>query len=87
MHESGTRFSTDDDTIPKGGAIEEYQGYFDQAASLVGLKDVREDLEGYLRDAGFVDVHVVVKKLPIGPWPKDPSKKVRVPVNWHIREY
>lgn len=25
-----------------------------------------------MRDAGFVNVHVEKKVLPIGPWPKDP---------------
>lgn len=28
-------------------------------------------LEGWVRDAGFVDVHHERLKLPIGPWPKE----------------
>ena len=31
---------------------------------------------GYLEEAGFQDVKVVVKKVPINPWPKHPRKKV-----------
>ena len=76
LHESGMRFNTDDDTIPKGGAIEEWQKCFDEAAELAGLRDVRNYLERWLLDTGFIDVRVVVKKLPVGPWPKDPLKKV-----------
>lgn len=69
-------FSTDDDSAPKCGYLAEYRECFEEATTRAGLKDVRVDLEGYLLDAGFVDVRVVVKKLPIGPWPKDPKKKV-----------
>ena len=75
LHEAALRISTDDDTIPKGGAVEEYQRNFDEAAEPAGLEDVTEDLEQWLLDAGFVDVRVVVKKLPLGPWPKESSKK------------
>lgn len=69
-------FQTDDDTIPKGGAIESHIAKYLKACDIVGLKNVCEDLEGYLLDAGFVDVRVVVKKIPIGPWPKETKKKV-----------
>lgn len=77
LHESRLRFQTDDDSIPKGGALEAYEKLFLEAGKLAGLKDVCEELEGYLLDAGFLDVRVVIKKLPIGPWAKDVKKKVR----------
>lgn len=41
-----------------------------------GLVDVAPRLESLLKDAGFVDVRVTVKKLPVGPWAKDRKKKV-----------
>lgn len=69
-------FHSDDDSIPKGGHIERWTDRFNRAAQRAGLRDVCEELEQYLVNAGFVDVRVVVKKLPIGPWPKDPAKKV-----------
>lgn len=75
LHESALRFGTEDDTIPKGGAIEEYQRNFDEATTAAGLGDVTEDLERWLLDAGFADVRVVIRKLPFGPWPKESSKK------------
>ena len=78
MYECELRYRSDDDTIPKGGAIEQYQDLFHEAGKIVKLKDVTDkDLMRYLLDAGFVDVRVVLKKLPIGPWPKDQGKKVR----------
>ena len=57
--------------------MEAYEKLFHEAGKLAGLKDVCEDLEGYLLGAGFIDVRVVIKKLPIGPWPKERKKKVR----------
>ncbi|KAI4272083.1 MAG: hypothetical protein L6R35_006495, partial [Caloplaca aegaea] len=32
-------------------------------------------LEGWMRDAGFADVHATRYKIPIGPWPKDKHLK------------
>jgi len=32
-------------------------------------------LEQYIRDAGYVDVHVEKIHLPLGPWPKDKLMK------------
>lgn len=42
---------------------------------MAGIHEKIHELEGYLCDAGFSDVRVVVKKLPLGPWAKDPKKK------------
>ena len=69
-------FHSDDDTTPKGGHIERYTDNLNRAAQRAGLRDACEELEEYLVNAGFVDVRVTVKKFPIGPWPKDPAKKV-----------
>ena len=77
LHESDLAgVSTDDDSVPKGGHIEAYFKTFAKAAATMGIKDITRDLEGHLRNAGFVDIKVIVKKLPVGPWPKDPKKKV-----------
>lgn len=37
-------------------------------------------LEGWVRDAGFANVHVVKNVLPIGAWPKDPKLASVLPV-------
>ena len=75
LYESETWYRSDDGTLAKDGAIEHFQSLFRDASNIVGLTNVCQDLEGYLLGAGFEDVRVVVKKLPVGPWPKDPKKK------------
>lgn len=75
LYESEMTYRSDDGTLPKNGALELYQRLFREAGAVVGLKDVCQDLEGHLLNAGFVDVKVVVKKVPTSPWPKDPKKK------------
>jgi cyclopropane fatty-acyl-phospholipid synthase-like methyltransferase len=76
FQETRTKFGCDDDSIPKGGFIEKYEISFNKAAGLAGFEDATYRIEEYMRDTGFVDVRVVVKKLPIGPWPKTRVKKV-----------
>lgn len=78
LHENEIDFKSDDDSIPKGGFIEQYQQNFEKAAALVGIQEASHKLEGYLLDAGFIDVKVVIKKLPMGPWVKDRKSKVRL---------
>jgi phage terminase large subunit len=75
--ESEAHIYSEDNTVPKGGAIEQYMADFNKAAGFAGLQNVAPKLEGYLRDAGFVDVKASVKKMPLGAWAKDPMKKVR----------
>ncbi|EGS19969.1 uncharacterized protein CTHT_0044650 [Thermochaetoides thermophila DSM 1495] len=40
-------------------------------------------LEGYLRDAGFINVEHRRIRWPIGPWPRDPHLKEVGMYNWH----
>lgn len=75
--ESQIVFQTDDDSVPKGGFIERYQEAFIKGIELAGLQQVSDKLQGYLQDAGFADVKVTVKKIPIGGWAKEKRKKVR----------
>lgn len=75
IRESQTRFHTDDDSKHKGGFLEKYENDFIKSAAMAGINDVCEKLQGFVEDAGFVDVKVVVKKLPLGAWPKDRKKK------------
>lgn len=75
LRESHVVFQCDDNSIPAGGAIETHCARFVKAAEATGLTNNLEDLAGFLVDAGFEDVKVVIKKLPLAPWPKDPKKK------------
>ena len=77
LHESRLMYQSDDDSIPKGGYMEQYADTLRQAAVAAGFEaDLPPQLAGYLRAAGFVDVQVVVKKLPIGTWPRTLAQKV-----------
>lgn len=76
LHEAQIAFKTDDDSVPKGGYLERYQKEFAKAVKLAGLQEATDKLEGYLRAAGFVDIRVLIKKLPMGPWAKDKKTKV-----------
>lgn len=72
-------WQTDDDTIPKDGYINKYKEGLLEGSKLAGLVDISQPighkLAKYLREAGFIDVRVQLKKLPLGPWPKDRKKK------------
>ena len=78
LHELSMQWFTDDNSIPAGGKLEQYQKSLAKALELAGIRDVTRDLESYLRNAGFVDIKVVLKKMPFGPWAKDRRKKVRL---------
>ena len=75
LHEVSLPFYSDDNSVPPGGSLQKYQENLLKAVRLAGVQDVTPQLEGYLLDAGFTDVRVVVKKLPLGPWAKDKKKK------------
>lgn len=81
LHESSVLFHTDDDSIPKGGALEDYQEKLVRALDLVGMQDVSTKLESYVRGAGFTNIEVILKKAPLGPWAKEPKQKVRPNIN------
>lgn len=76
FHEAQVQFLSDDDTIPKGGYIEQWQSNFGKAAAVAGLQEVTDKLETCAEDAGFEGIRVVVKKFPVGPWAKNPKMKV-----------
>lgn len=67
---------SDDDSIPKGGAVERYHDAFSKGLKEANILDIGPLLGEYLEEAGFVDIHVTVRKLPLGPWAKDRAKKV-----------
>lgn len=76
LMESRPRWKSDDWSIPVGGYIERYNAAFEKARRKAGLMDVAAEFVGMLRDAGFVDVVVVMKKVPFGTWARDEAKKV-----------
>lgn len=70
-------FATDDASIPPGGPLDDYNKALGRGVAEMGLVDIAPKLESLLIEAGFVDVKVVIKKIPVGPWAKDKKKKVR----------
>lgn len=56
----------DDNSIPPRKYIEQYIDAISASTKLARLEDILLKLEKYARDAGFVDVKVFVKKIPIG---------------------
>lgn len=69
-------FHSDDGTIPKGGYVEKYVEIFERALRDANILEISILLESYLKETGFVDVQSTIRKLPLGPWPKDRYKKV-----------
>lgn len=63
---------SDDNSIPEDTEIAKWGKTFIECAeradrSLTVQKTMRSSIE----KAGFIDVHEVLYKVPIGPWPKD----------------
>ncbi|KAL2755477.1 hypothetical protein ACRALDRAFT_1071246 [Sodiomyces alcalophilus JCM 7366] len=74
---SPTLFS-DDGSLREGSAMAEWGKFFHEGARKLGrvfspLPDRLQ--EKYLREAGFVDVHVSTTKVPVGDWAKDARLK------------
>ena len=69
------QFACDDGSVPAAGFISRYKTAYDTAAAIAGLDEPHEMLERYLDASGFEEVKVVIKKLPVGTWPRDPKKK------------
>lgn len=69
LHESSTHFHSDDNSIPPRSAS--YIADFAQASKLAGFVDITPHLATYLKNAGFVDIKVVIKKLSLGAWAKE----------------
>lgn len=67
---------SDDGTLAGAVDMMHWQDLCNEAA-LGFNKDIRvgDSLRQRMIDAGFVDVHEKVVKVPVGPWPKDPRMK------------
>ncbi|KAL4781524.1 S-adenosyl-L-methionine-dependent methyltransferase [Aspergillus varians] len=61
---------------PKDSSIEQWQRLLTEGTTRFGKSlNIVEKLADKMKDAGFVNVREDVIKVPIGPWPKDPSLK------------
>jgi hypothetical protein len=67
---------TDDDSIPPdSGYVESGRLYYEIAEKMGAPLDAPRAWAEQMRAAGFVNLQVVVYKLPMGPWPR--SKRLR----------
>jgi len=67
----------DDDTMPDDHGFLEFTRTQDDAAMRMGRPvRIANKLKRWYEQAGFVDVHEEVFKMPINPWPKDPQYKM-----------
>ncbi len=66
----------DDGTVADDNPFLDWTTNQNRAAGNVGRPlRIANKLKSWYEEAGFVDVHEVVYKLPINPWPKDPHLK------------
>ncbi|KAF8541093.1 TAM domain methyltransferase [Trichophaea hybrida] len=75
LSEADMRVRSDNETLAKATGITRYIELIMQAMAKRNLAYPHETLKEDLKNAGFVDIEVIEKKLPLGPWPKDPELK------------
>jgi hypothetical protein len=76
-HELFTTLYCDDGTLPDNSPFLEWTRYQDDAAMRLGKPlRIANKLKKWYEQAGFVDVHEEVYKLPVNGWPKDPQFKM-----------
>ena len=68
---------SDDGSLPEDSKLRQWPALWEQGIRKVG-KTVRCDpqkMKQQMEEAGFINTRVIEKKMPIGPWPKDPMLK------------
>ncbi|RPA91495.1 S-adenosyl-L-methionine-dependent methyltransferase [Choiromyces venosus 120613-1] len=67
---------TDDNTLPPDSAAKKWSLLLAEASRKNNRPiDIGKELQPMVEEAGFVNVHREVYKLPLGPWPKDSKLK------------
>ncbi|RPA81048.1 S-adenosyl-L-methionine-dependent methyltransferase [Ascobolus immersus RN42] len=76
IHEVDVAQPQSDDGTHLNTSILEYSSKLSEAARKAGRPvDLAPKLQGYIEDAGFEGVTKIIRKAPIGAWPKDPRLK------------
>ncbi|PQE24910.1 hypothetical protein CJF32_00007262 [Rutstroemia sp. NJR-2017a WRK4] len=64
--------ANDDLPLPRGNPARDSNEYGNKAVRMMGLDlDGTPKIEGWLKEAGYVNIKVEIKKIPIGPWMED----------------
>ena len=73
---------SDDNSIPEDWAFAEWEEEFNRCSRKLGYPlRVAHKIKRWMEEAGYVDVHEHVNKLPIGRWPRDPELK-KIGIMW-----
>lgn len=76
LAELGLKIFCDDETLRADNGVKTWSDTLVRAMEKIGRPSpTTEGLKKALETAGFVDVHALVYKQPIGPWPKEPRLK------------
>ena len=76
-------YFSDDGSLKEGASLAKFVRLFNEACSGFGrLSTPGPHLEGWLKDAGFINVAHERFRLPVGPWPKD--KHLKTIGSWNL---
>ena len=77
-HEMMFEVCCDDGTVPQNWPFQAWQKYFHEGSTKMDEPrqlHVAHQLATWMREAGYVDIHERVDKIPMNSWPKDPFLK------------
>ncbi|KAK0649580.1 S-adenosyl-L-methionine-dependent methyltransferase [Cercophora newfieldiana] len=72
---ANTLYSQDGTLKPDNAMVKMTEGLIEACAKIGRTLDPAPSMEGWVKDAGFENVKVETKKLPIGSWPRDARLK------------
>ena len=82
--EFDVRVRSDDSSLPPESNLAGWGENFIGCAERAGRSlETQATMRSAIEKAGFVDVHEVLYKVPIGPWPKDKVLKEVGQLNYH----
>jgi metalloendopeptidase OMA1, mitochondrial len=71
-----TRMYSDDGTLTNDNLFKKWHDDGDEAAMKLGRPlRIANKIKKWMQQAGFVDVHEEVFKMPVNPWPKEERMK------------
>ncbi|KAI5460193.1 S-adenosyl-L-methionine-dependent methyltransferase [Mariannaea sp. PMI_226] len=76
--EAAAMMESDDGTVKDTSALHEWGKFFIEGGKKLGqpFTILEADLQRKgMEEAGFVDIHIENRKIPVGGWPKDPKMR------------
>ncbi|EOD49373.1 Methyltransferase type 11 [Neofusicoccum parvum] len=76
LHLFDTHYRSDDGSLPADAYLNQFLATLEEGCTKLGKELYPGPLaEGWMKEAGFVNVHARMYKVPLGPWPKDKKMK------------